>query len=64
MDQAINKKHRDYRDIVAFTRCKLVVCAMETGGLWHREGYDLLRHLAKAKARAAGGRVRQPTQVV
>ena len=51
MKVAIRRKRRLYRDVVASNRCKLVVAAMEVGGRWHAEVYDLLRQLARAKAR-------------
>ena len=59
MEEAARTKRRHYRDVVAARRCRFVVAAMEVGGRWGQEAFDLIRHMAKARARSAPGWLRR-----
>ena len=47
------KRHQTYPELLRASQCRLVVFALETGGRWGDEALDLLRRLARAKAREA-----------
>ena len=52
-------KERTYPELMqGNSRCRLVVLAIEVGGRWSTEAVDLIRQLAKARARAAPVRLR------
>lgn len=53
------KRGVTYPELADNRRCRLVVVALETGGRWGQEAADLLRALARAKARGSPPILRQ-----
>eukprot|EP00438_Fugacium_kawagutii_P004219 Skav215951 [mRNA] locus=scaffold226:829609:829965:+ [translate_table: standard] len=53
------KRTVTYPEFVGNQRCRLVVVALETGGRWGPEAVDLIRALARAKARGSPPCLRQ-----
>ena len=53
LNDACKKKATDYPELLTARRCKLVTAAMEVGGRWNEEAYELLLELAQAKAQEA-----------
>ena len=56
------RKRRRYLEFGARGRCRLVVLVLEVGGRWGDEALDLVRLLARAKARAAPPLLRRSAQ--
>ena len=52
-DGAKNSKERTYPELLATSRCKLFVLAIEVGCRWSQEAANFSRLLAKSKARQA-----------
>ena len=48
-----SRKRHKYRAITQARRCRFVVFGVEVGGRWGEEALDLLRRLARSKARSA-----------
>ena len=53
LKDAAKLKEKTYPELLAAHRCTLVTAAMEVGGRWNEEAYQLLLQLAKAKAQEA-----------
>ena len=51
---------RTYPELTGGDRARLIVLGCEVGGRWAQESLDLLRHLAKVKAREAPELLRRP----
>ena len=52
LEQAARRKRETtYPELLTARRCRLVVFGIEVGGRWNGEARDLLRALARAKAR-------------
>ena len=51
LEQAARRKRETYPEVLTARRCRLVVFGIEVGGRWNGEARDLLRALARAKAR-------------
>ena len=52
LEQAARRKRETtYPELLAARRCRLVVFGVEVGGRWNGEARELLRALARAKAR-------------
>ena len=49
--EARRDKERTYPEVVAARSCRLVVVAIETGGMWSEEAVEFTTQLAFAKAR-------------
>ena len=60
--RARGDKETAYPELVAGTRCELVVVAVETGGRWSDEASSFLEELSFARARDANSLVRGSAQ--
>ena len=63
LKKAVKEKRRKYWDLQATPLAELVVLACEVGGRWHRTALDLVRLLAKQKAKQAHPLLRRSVEL-
>ena len=63
MEKAVKDKHSKYRDVAASPLAELVVLGCEVGGRWHEDAIQLVRLLAKEKAKTAHPLLRRSVEL-